>query len=194
MWHRLESEEGADGPGPPLALVRDDAELDKLCPQPGLVPIDSQRLRLGVLQGARLLDDAAERAQLREIEREPRAVVEDEVFLVRGEGGEQTDQRHGVPVDRHVDPEVEPVEQGTVVARGGNGEEVVGLGVSRRHRDDRGCEVLGVGEGAALDRDFDVIAVLQHREHVAPEAHRVHPRELRRDDDGQPSQPGFGDA
>ncbi len=61
----VEGQQRPHRPRPPLALVGDDAEGDQLLPQARLVAVDPQPVRFVVLQRPGLLDDAAQRVQLR---------------------------------------------------------------------------------------------------------------------------------
>ena len=129
-------EEVFDGGQPSLALPRDHAQLDELLPQGGLVGADAKRAvgaSVGELAG--FLDEPSEVLQLRDVEAEPGAGVQEQGVVPGGQGSEQFLERHLLAVDGDGDVEVEPVAV---------------LGVVCREEHDGGLRGLLVGHRVAL--------------------------------------------
>ncbi len=106
---RVEVEERSHRPLPALGLGGDDAERGELGPQVGLVAADPQRRRRRVGEGARLLDERAQRLQPGIGEGEMRAVIEQHPRLPVGERGEHRDERHLATLDGNGHAEVKPI-------------------------------------------------------------------------------------
>ena len=70
---------------PARALLGDDAEVHEVLPQPDVQAGETQRTAGGLRQPARFFDEVAQALQLRAIEPERCAAVEQQVFVPRPE-------------------------------------------------------------------------------------------------------------
>ena len=97
-------------PHPPFDLLaRDDAQLDELFPEVGLVATDLHRGDGAVREGTGFGDDLAQALQLGRIEREVGAARQDEDRLVLAECPEQGSEVDVLTLDAHLHAQVEPV-------------------------------------------------------------------------------------
>ena len=102
-------EQPADLALPRGRLVADLAQGGQLLPQPGLEPADPQGAVGLVLQRPRLVDEPGEGGELGLVEREVRAVGQQQVRLAARQRDEQLGERDLAALDGDVDAEVEPV-------------------------------------------------------------------------------------
>jgi len=141
----------------------DHAEPGQLLPQARLEAAEPQRTRWRVLQRAGLLDERAQRLELRLVQGEVRPVRQEQVCLPRGEGGEDLGERHVSAVHADADAQVEPVGAGFRLGGGdADPEEVPRLPVVDR---------------PARDLDDGVRRIGEQRQDLRAEPHGVEPVE-----------------